>query len=163
VAPREQPRDTGVSDETWTQLQADIRANELAQKNSQDAIVDLEQQLETAVTEQEGHAQEEKPLQEAAPSQTISDDDDDEENERKRRHEELRIRALKARHAKQEAEEKLRKAREEADRKRKEEAQAQKKLRDMGVCPVGFRWIKQRTGYRCAGGSHFVSNSELGA
>jgi hypothetical protein len=31
---REQPRDTGVSDETWTQLQADIRANELAQKKS---------------------------------------------------------------------------------------------------------------------------------
>jgi hypothetical protein len=152
VAPREQPRDTGVSDETWTQLQADIRANELAQKKSQDAIVDLEQQLETAVTEQEARAQE-----------TIPDDGDDEENERKRRHEELRIRALEARHAKQEAEEKLRKAREEADRKRKEEAQAQKKLRDMGVCPVGFRWIKQRTGYRCAGGSHFVSNSELGA
>lgn len=151
VAPREQPRDTGVSDETWTQLQADIRANELAQKKSQDAIVDLEQQLETVATEQEARAQE-----------TIPDDDDDEENERKRRHEELRIRALKARHAKQEAEEKLRKAGEEADRKRKEEAQAQKKLRDMGVCPVGFRWIKQRTGYRCAGGSHFVSNSELG-
>lgn len=115
------------------------------------------------MTEQEARAQEEKALQEAAPSQTIPDDDDNEENERKRRHEELRIRALKARHAKQEAEEKLRKAREEADRKRKEEAQAQKKLRDMGVCPVGFRWIKQRTGYRCAGGSHFVSNSELGA
>jgi hypothetical protein len=163
VAPREQPRDTGVSDETWTQLQADIRANELAQKRSQNAILELEQQLETAVTEQEARAQEEKALQEAAPSQTIPDDDDDRENERKRRHEELRIRALKARHAKQEGEEKLRRAREEADRKRKEEAQAQKKLRDMGVCPVGFRWIKQRTGYRCAGGSHFVSNSELGA
>merc|ERR1711939_1015665 len=107
VAPREQPRDTGVSDETWTQLQADIRANELAQKNSQDAIVDLEQQLETAVTEQEGHAQEEKPLQEAAPSQTISDDDDDKEPRVKTVKEDLRIRALKARHAKQEAEEKL--------------------------------------------------------
>ena len=44
VVPREQPRDTGVSDETWTQLQADIRANELAQKKSQNAIADLELQ-----------------------------------------------------------------------------------------------------------------------
>lgn len=46
------------------------------------------------------------------------------------------------------------------ERKKREEA-AQKKLQEMGVCPVGFRWIKQAAGYRCAGGSHFVSNTQL--
>jgi hypothetical protein len=36
--------------------------NKLAQKKSQDEIIDLEQQLEIAVTKQEARAQEEKQL-----------------------------------------------------------------------------------------------------
>jgi hypothetical protein len=146
-----------VSDEIWAQLQADIRANELAQKKSQDAIADLERQVETSATEEAGAEE----VFKATLSDAVSGDDDD-MRERKRRHEELRIRALKACIARQEAEQKLLTAREEEARRRKEEAQSQKKLRDMGVCPAGFRWNKQGTGYRCAGGSHFVSNSELG-
>ncbi|KAF8213837.1 hypothetical protein K438DRAFT_1802339 [Mycena galopus ATCC 62051] len=61
-----------------------------------------------------------------------------------------------------------RRARElEAERKaveleRKKEAEAQAALRSMGVCVAGFRWIKQSGGYRCAGGSHFVSDAQLG-
>ena len=51
-----------------------------------------------------------------------------------------------------------RKAEEEA---RKKEAQAQQKLRTMGVCVAGYRWIKQQGGYRCAGGSHFVPDAQL--
>jgi hypothetical protein len=35
-------------------------------------------------------------------------------------------------------------------------------LRQMGVCVAGFRWIKQASGYRCAGGTHYISNSQLG-
>jgi hypothetical protein len=34
----------------------------------------------------------------------------------------------------------------------KMEVRAQEKLRCMGVCPVGYWWIKQARGYRCAGG-----------
>ena len=45
---------------------------------------------------------------------------------------------------------------------RKKEMKAQAKLREMGVCPVGYRWIKQHSGYRCAGGYHFVPNGQLG-
>jgi SpoVK/Ycf46/Vps4 family AAA+-type ATPase len=44
----------------------------------------------------------------------------------------------------------------EEERRRKEEAEKQKKLKEMGVCPVGYNWIKQASGYRCAGGSHFM-------
>jgi hypothetical protein len=44
----------------------------------------------------------------------------------------------------------------------KKEQQVQQKLSQMGVCCMGFRWIKQAGGYRCAGGSHYVSDSQLG-
>ena len=77
-------------------------------------------------------------LEETVPQKAISGDGggDDEMRERKCRDEELRIRALKARLARQEAEEKARKAREEENRKRKVEARAQIKLRAIGVCPA---------------------------
>lgn len=82
--------------------------------------------------------------------------------EHKRRQEEVRLKQLAAQRARDEAEERLRKVHEETERKRKEETQVQVKLGDMSVCVAGFRWIKQVEGYRCAGGSHFVSNGELG-
>lgn len=44
---------------------------------------------------------------------------------------------------------------------RREEERIQKKLRDLGVCVQGFPWIKQSSGYRCAGGGHFMHNSQL--
>ena len=164
VPPQETKRDPGVSDATWAQLQADMRANELAKKQSQHAIADLQQQAESATTNAEAGEQEAAALEETvrADPSTGDDGEDDELNERKRRHEEARLRALMASRAKREAEDKLHRAREEAERKKKDEAKAQKKLRDMGVCPVGFRWIKQDAGYRCAGGAHFVSNAQLG-
>jgi len=55
------------------------------------------------------------------------------------------------------------KAREEAERlARQKEAQVQVKLRQMGICPMGYRWIKQAGGYRCEAGGHFVTDSQLG-
>jgi hypothetical protein len=56
----------------------------------------------------------------------------------------------------------------EIERKRKEleeklrrEAEEQAKLAKMGVCPVGYQWIRQTGGYRCAGGSHCVSDAQM--
>ncbi|KAJ9156715.1 Stage V sporulation protein K [Pleurostoma richardsiae] len=50
---------------------------------------------------------------------------------------------------------------EEARRKR--EAEIRQKLKMMGACPVGFSWIKESGGgYRCAGGSHYISDAALG-
>ncbi|KAI3316732.1 P-loop containing nucleoside triphosphate hydrolase protein, partial [Xylariaceae sp. AK1471] len=46
----------------------------------------------------------------------------------------------------------------EEERRRKEEAEMQKKLKEMGLCPMGYNWIKQDSGYRCAGGSHYISD-----
>ncbi|KAK3949502.1 stage V sporulation protein K [Pseudoneurospora amorphoporcata] len=50
----------------------------------------------------------------------------------------------------------------EEERKRKAVEEMKKKLQMMGICPAGFAWIKQASGYRCAGGSHWVTDAELG-
>jgi hypothetical protein len=154
-------RDPGVSDETWAQLQANVAANELAEKQAQKAIAELEQRVVAAVNEQEDRAEKESEAEQVARLRPPPAGDDGEDDEQKRRHEEARLRALKARLAVREAEEKLRIAKVEEERKKKLEAQAQVKLREMGVCPVGYRWINVGSGYKCAGGSHFVSNAAL--
>eukprot|EP01102_Stenamoeba_stenopodia_P015290 TRINITY_DN5195_c0_g1_i1.p1 TRINITY_DN5195_c0_g1~~TRINITY_DN5195_c0_g1_i1.p1 ORF type:complete len:387 (-),score=91.78 TRINITY_DN5195_c0_g1_i1:151-1311(-) len=48
-----------------------------------------------------------------------------------------------------------------SEEERKQKAAIQQKLRSMGVCPVGYRWIPVPGGYRCAGGSHFVTSAQL--
>jgi hypothetical protein len=48
------------------------------------------------------------------------------------------------------------------EKKRQEEA-VMHKLKMMGKCCAGYHWIKEGGGYRCAGGSHFVSNIMLKA
>lgn len=57
-------------------------------------------------------------------------------------------------------EEIVKKLLEEEERRRKEE-EARKKLETMGVCPVGYPWIKQEGGYRCGGGSHYMSDAAV--
>ena len=56
----------------------------------------------------------------------------------------------------------------EIERKRQEleetlrrQALEQQKLARMGVCPAGYHWIRQSGGYRCAGGSHWVSDGKM--
>lgn len=49
----------------------------------------------------------------------------------------------------------------EEEERRKREAEIRRKLKLLGVCPVGYEWVKQASGYRCAGGSHFMSDSAL--
>lgn len=84
------------------------------------------------------------------------------DDETKRLLEQQRLEKIRA-----EAEAETRRLALEAERQRqmeekRKEARAQEKLRTMGVCPAGFRWIKQGDGYRCAGGSHWVSSAQLG-
>ncbi|KAJ6784538.1 hypothetical protein PWT90_06756 [Aphanocladium album] len=47
------------------------------------------------------------------------------------------------------------------EEERKKQAEARKKLQMQGRCPAGYEWIRQAGGWRCAGGSHFISDGEL--
>lgn len=71
--------------------------------------------------------------------------------------------------------EQLRQARDAEERRRVElelqriaqaralEAKRQAAVRVLGCCPMGYNWIKQSGGYRCAGGSHFLSDQQIEA
>jgi hypothetical protein len=49
-----------------------------------------------------------------------------------------------------------------AEEEKRKKIEARKaKLMKMGACPAGFQWIKQSGGYRCAGGSHWMSDGDV--
>lgn len=145
-------RDAGVSDEVWQQLQKDtIQAGRAAQM-----IQDQERQHRLAL-EAEARA-----AQEAAKFREIQAKNEAEARELSRLREEARIRELEAKAEQERIRQELeRRKREEQERVRKEQL-AQSRLRQMGVCVAGFRWIKQSGGYRCASGTHWVNDSALG-
>jgi hypothetical protein len=79
-----------------------------------------------------------------------------------RQREQARLKAIAEREARARAEA-ARKAQRDAEAaRRKEEVRVQAKIREMGMCVAGYRWIKEAYGYRCAGGSHFLDNAQLG-
>ena len=79
-----------------------------------------------------------------------------------RKREEARLRAHAAKVEKERKAAELA-AQREAERQRKEqEAKALKKLRELGVCDAGFRWIQVGSNYHSAGGYHVVPVSSLG-
>lgn len=85
----------------------------------------------------------------------------------RRRKEELRAleqaaRGARSATAREQKERELEVRRQKELEEERKERRAQEKLREMGVCPAGYEWHKQTGGYRCDGGSHWVSDSELG-
>lgn len=147
-------RDPGVSDEVWARLQQDKLAEE-AREQAYKKLLEEERAMQESVAESR---KAESDAAAAVQKATTSNTDDEE----KRRHEEARLQHELERR-KQEAElEVLRRKKQEAEERRRKEQEAQKKLRHMGVCVAGFRWIKQAGGYRCAGGMHYVSDAQLG-
>ncbi|RAL01738.1 putative AAA family ATPase [Aspergillus ibericus CBS 121593] len=143
-------RDPGVPDAIWTQLQKDKLASEAREKEHQKLISD-QTHLQNLLDALKKQQQQLPPL-----TQTGNDDNDgNDEGEAKKRHEQARLQHELERRAREDELETLRKKREAAEQERKKEQQAQKRLRQMGVCCMGFRWIRQASGYRCAGGVAF--------
>lgn len=57
----------------------------------------------------------------------------------------------------------LKRRREEAkiEEERRKAAALQEKIRRICPCPAGFNWFKTGGGWRCSGGTHFVSDAQL--
>ncbi|KAH7394503.1 P-loop containing nucleoside triphosphate hydrolase protein [Pyrenochaeta sp. MPI-SDFR-AT-0127] len=128
-------RDPGVSDAVWEQLERDkhaMIAKEREFRRLQDEKRQEQERIEELIRAEKAAADEEERRRLEAEKVAA-------ELERRRRDEELAA----------------------IEREREMERQRQKKLM-MGRCPVGFRWIKQFNGYRCAGGSHWLSDAALG-
>lgn len=129
-------RDPGVSDEEWEQLERDKRA-----------MIAREREYRRELDEA---AREERRLEDLKKAEKAAADE-----EERRQREAQRVQAELERRKNEERRAAMEKLREE-------ERQVQKKLRGMGRCPVGYSWIKQSGGYRCAGGSHWLPDSALG-
>ena len=145
-----QQRDPGISDEDWQQLQIDKTAAE-----------DRERRLQEIATEEQETQRQlvEKTAAEARAKQMIEEEAD---AERRRSLEAERLKREHERRKYEETLDRIRRERAAREEQKRIEEKAQQKLREMGVCIAGFRWIKQANGYRCAGGSHFISNAKLG-
>ena len=148
------PRDDGVPDEIWTQLQTDILTQNAQIQISPATIRDHESALAAAIA-----AQDEK--QAALTQAQDAAEDEPDVQKLKQMRERARLEERDADAARRKAMEELEKVRVREVRQRREE-RVQVRLREMGVCCAGYRWIKQGDGYRCEGGSHFVSNGQLG-
>jgi flagellar biosynthesis GTPase FlhF len=130
-------RDPGVSDAVWEQLERDkhaLIAGEREYKQRQEEKKKEEQRIKDLIRAVKAAAQDEE----------------------RRRLEKARIEA------------ELRRRQRDAEmaaieRQRAVEREMQKKIRMMGPCPMGFRWIKGSGGYRCAGGSHWLSDAQINA
>ncbi|KAI8896070.1 hypothetical protein BC833DRAFT_515115, partial [Globomyces pollinis-pini] len=56
---------------------------------------------------------------------------------------------------------KLKEIREQIDLENRCREAVQEKLRQISPCPAGFTWIQVSGGWRCGGGSHYVSDAQL--
>jgi len=146
LEPAADGRDAGVSDEVWAELQE-------AKARVEEEEAQLRQQmLEAQLAEEQGALELERLRQEFAV---------EEERQQAER------RAWEAHQAKLELERlEQERRRKEEERRQAEIRQAQairEKLRQISPCPAGFNWFKCGGGWRCGGGSHFVSDAQLNA
>jgi SpoVK/Ycf46/Vps4 family AAA+-type ATPase len=147
-------RDEGVTDEDWEEL-------EMTKEQERLRIGELRRQRE----------ENDRLLEEAKKAETEARRRYEEELERilKEMEREERERARREAWEKEErrriaAEEKQRRLEAEARRLMEEERkkqEMQRRLQQIRPCPAGFNWFKAGCGWRCGGGSHFVSDSEL--
>ncbi|KAI2626215.1 P-loop containing nucleoside triphosphate hydrolase protein [Xylaria nigripes] len=129
-------RDSGVSDEVWEQLQRDKEAAEHRQRElaiSRQKAAELERQIRAK-----------------------------EEELKRQRDEAARREVLRQLEIKRAEHERAERERLEKEARKQKELAVKAKLKKMGLCPVGYEWIPQSGGYRCAGGSHYIGNESLG-
>lgn len=130
-------RDEGVADEVWEQLERDkhaMVAKEREFRRMQDEKRQYEDTIKESIRAEKAAAdEEERRICEQARIAA--------ELERRRRDKELAA----------------------LETERLKETERRKKLRTLGPCPMGYQWIKQASGYRCAGGSHVLADADVDA
>lgn len=156
--PRSSRRDAGVSDAVWNQLQADIKAQEEAKRKDAEEERRLEEEFEEAQKQQQAEIARVAELKRAKVTEEL--------NLQKKREIERQLKGIRRRAAERKAEvEKaaaaLKKKQEEEAEKKRKELEMEQRLQYMGLCPMGYQWVRQGDGYRCTGGSHFISHSDL--
>lgn len=148
-------RDVGVSDAIWQQLQ----------KDKKEAQFQIERTAQKIKEQEEAHRlakeAEKKAKEEVARVREMKAKNEAEALELLRKREEARIREMKAKAERERILQELERKKREEEERRKKEAVAQSKLRELGVCSMGFRWTKQAGGYRCSAGGHWVNDSQL--
>jgi len=152
-------RDPGVSDVVWQGLTNTKRQAEAREKQIKEGIKAAADRLAARRKQEEEERRRLKELERQAANARL---EEAKRAEIERQKAEARKRMEAAQEAKRRAQAELR-GKEEAARKRKEiDERVQQKLRQMGVCMAGYQWINMGSYYRCAGGSHTVSMSQLG-
>ncbi|KAF7964712.1 hypothetical protein HWV62_3685 [Athelia sp. TMB] len=136
-------RDDGVTDAVWNQLQKDIVDQAAVSQAVQKKLREMEESAIQAAQEEEVQRQlvQQKELERARVKDAAVKD------ELRRQLEEARIREALAKAQRDRIAAELEARKQEEAMRRKQEAQAQAKLRQMGVCVAGYQWIKQSSGY----------------
>lgn len=152
------PADTATKIETRAQQQDPVVETEL-QEDEEDEEYDL---VDDVIHPQDGSGSAAAAAKrDAGVSDAVWEQlQRDREAEEKRDEEHRRLEGA-ARKARGEAREKIVKRLLEEEARRKREAEMRRRLQVSGVCPMGYEWIKQAGGFRCAGGSHFMSDGQL--
>ncbi|KAF9042770.1 P-loop containing nucleoside triphosphate hydrolase protein [Hymenopellis radicata] len=151
-------RDPGVTDDIWNQLQADKKKAAEAVKAMEAAVQAAERaKVDAAKKEEKERKAANKLASDIAKAQDVLKKD-----RLRQKREACQRREAKAKREREKQEAELKRRQERLEKQRKEEIRVQTRLRQMGVCVAGFVWIKQAGGYRCAGGTHFASNAQLG-
>lgn len=153
----EPPRDAGVSDAIWRQMYAAKRAAADIERNAANVINTLERNLKKEAKRENDEQKKLDGLEKDESAET----DGPRKSDLRRQREEVRLAAHHARVAREKAAKELEEKKEAERQRREQEAKAQRKLKEMGVCPAGYRWVKMGTAYRCAGGAHVVPISAL--
>lgn len=158
VQERRDGRDPGVSDAVWNQLQMDRRAEELAEKKAEEEKKALEEAIEATLRKEQEDVE---TLRKVLAAEKAAQDEEERRLLALRR-EQMRLREIELRAERARYEQALAAKRAEEVKQRKEEARVQAKIRELGQCVAGYKWIKQSDGYRCSAGGHFLDNAVLG-
>ncbi|CAG8380537.1 unnamed protein product [Penicillium salamii] len=145
-------RDHDVTDEVWNQLEKDkatAKAREEEYERVQQEFGEQKKEI-LRLKEEEDNAE-----REAQEAKVKADE------ESRRLHEQARLEHERRRREDEEVARELERRRAVMEEAHRKEQANQMKLKSMGVCVAGYHWIKQSGGYRCAGGSHWVSDAQL--